>query len=484
VSTAVKPSEGLRAAGASGRLHRARQAVRPEHLVLAGVFLVGLLLRVWYAEGNYSIVFPDEFHQSTEQAHRLVYGYGLIPWEYDQGARTWAWPVLLAGLLQLTHLLGMNDPGQYTEVVRGGLVFASASIAPAVYLLARVFGAERVPALAGAALAAFAAPFVYFGHRAFSETGSLLPVTVGFALAVGAVDRWRDHPRARMLLWGGALLLGFAVHLRLQNALFCFGLLFVLGARRQWRAFLDAVLAFGVALIALAITDLAIWGEALSSPREYIEYQLAHGAATNWENVDLRGYLAGLWHLAPWITALLAVGAGLSLYRAPSLFVVTAGSLLFYSVIGHKELRYLLPTLPFVCALAAVGYSVLTPRFKPRLAVAGAIVLAALALVSGLRTPDLLPDHYGDINALMLVAGRQPDICGLFVEPNDLAWTGGYYFFHRRVPLYGGEDNHPGSRRYYNYAIRDTAAGDATLTKTRASCERDPDFTYTLDEPP
>ena len=78
-------------------------------MALAGVFLIGLLLRVRYAVGNDSIVFPDEFHQSTEQAHRLVYGYGLIPWEFDRGARTWVWPALLAGPLEVAQLLGMSD---------------------------------------------------------------------------------------------------------------------------------------------------------------------------------------------------------------------------------------------------------------------------------------------------------------------------------------------------------------------------------------
>jgi hypothetical protein len=465
----------------SDRLTRVRQGIRTEHVVLAGMFFLGLALRIWYAHGNYSIVFPDEFHQSTEQAHRLVYGYGLIPWEFEEGARSWAWPALLAVLLQLTDLLGMNDPEQYTDVVRGGLVLASASVIPAVYLLARVYGAERVPALAGAALAAFTSPFVYFSHRAFSETASLLPVTLGFAVAVGATDRWRDHPRARELLWAGALLLGLSVHLRLQNALFCFGLLFVLVVRRHWRATYHALLAFSVAAFALAITDLVIWGEPFSSAREYVEFQVSQGSAYNWGATGLEGFARAFFAIAA-VTAVLGFGAALIPWRWPSLFIVTAGSLLFYSLVGHKELRYLLPTLPFVCALAAVGLSALTSSVTSRVAVVSAAAVAALAFASGLRTPER-PEYYGDVNELVMVAGRQSDICGLFVEPADLAWTGGYYLFHRRVPLYGGEDNAPGSPRYYNYAIRNTG-GDPTLTKTRASCEPDPNFTYTLDEPP
>jgi hypothetical protein len=347
-------------------------------------------------------------------------------------------------------------------------------------LLARVFGAERVPAVGGAALAAFAAPFVYFSHRAFSETASLLPVTLGFALAVGAVDRWRQHPRTRQLLWAGALLLGFSVHLRLQNALLCIGLLLVLAWRKEWRAAYHALLAFGISLLVLAITDFATWGDPLSSPREYVEYQLVHGAANSWGTLRFER----LWSLAPSVIFLVLVSAALGRRsRAPSLFVVTGGSLLFYTLVGYWELRYVLPTLPFVCALVAVELFGRASGFKPRVGLAFAGVLAVLAFVSGLRTPGL-PQYYSDVNSLMMVAGRQPDICGLFVEPADLAWTGGYYLFHRRLPLYGGEDNAPASPRYYNFAIEDTPAGEPSLTKTRDSCEPDPNFTYTLDEPP
>jgi GPI mannosyltransferase 3 len=479
----VKPLERVRPAGLARHLSRARESMRAEYLILAGIFALGLVLRARYAYGNYGIVWPDEFHQSTEQAHRVVYGYGLIPWEFDRGARSWVWPALIAALLQLGDLLGRSDPGQYTDVVRSALVLASAGVVPAVYLLARVFGAERVPALAGAAVTAFAAPFVYFGFRAFAEAASLLPVVLGFALAVGATDKWRNHPRARELFWAGALLLGFSVLLRLPNALFCFGLLFVLALRRDWRATYHAVLAFGVALFALAIVDFATWGAPLQSVREYVEFWVRGEGASHWQIRPLDWYATELWHLTPWLMSLLAVFAVLGSFRAPALFAVTAGSLLFVSLVGNKELRYVLPSLPFICALAAVGLSVLSSKFKPRLALACATVLAALAFVSGVRTADLLPDYYGDINGLMIVAGRQADICGLFVEPVDLAWTGGYYLFHRRVPLYGGEENAPGSPRYYNYEISD-AGGAATLTKTRDSCEPDPGFTYTLDDPP
>ena len=46
---------------------------------------------------------PDEIYQTQEQAHRLVYGYGIVPWEFRDGVRSWILPGLLALELQTAH---------------------------------------------------------------------------------------------------------------------------------------------------------------------------------------------------------------------------------------------------------------------------------------------------------------------------------------------------------------------------------------------
>ena len=41
----------------------------------------------------------DEVMQYLEQAHRLVFGYGIVPWEYREGTRSWIVPGFIAGIL-------------------------------------------------------------------------------------------------------------------------------------------------------------------------------------------------------------------------------------------------------------------------------------------------------------------------------------------------------------------------------------------------
>ena len=69
---------------------------------------------------------PDEFYQALEPAHRLVFGYGHLTWEWNDlpvtggsggwdhlvaggRMRGWLWPSVFAGLYQILKSLKMDD---------------------------------------------------------------------------------------------------------------------------------------------------------------------------------------------------------------------------------------------------------------------------------------------------------------------------------------------------------------------------------------
>src|SRR3546814_15777794 len=66
--------------------------------------VLGIVLRS-AAKGPMSMHHPDEVIQYLEQAHRLVFGYGVIPWEYRYGMRQRLLPLLLAGPMKLGDLI-------------------------------------------------------------------------------------------------------------------------------------------------------------------------------------------------------------------------------------------------------------------------------------------------------------------------------------------------------------------------------------------
>src|SRR3954462_8377900 len=74
-------------------------------LVIAAVALA-VRLAVAFAMPNQ--LWPDEIYQSLEQAHRVVFGRGIVPWEYRDGTRSWLFPGVLAGIMAAVGLVASS----------------------------------------------------------------------------------------------------------------------------------------------------------------------------------------------------------------------------------------------------------------------------------------------------------------------------------------------------------------------------------------
>jgi hypothetical protein len=239
-----------------------------------------------------------------------------------------------------------------------------------------------------------------------------------------------------------------------------------------------AILA-GWALL-FGLLDWLTWGRWFHSALVYLDFNLLRGKAAAWGTAPFSYYGRVLLRAMGTVTL---VTVGLSLLaarRAPGLLGVTAAFFLLHALQPHKELRFLVPMLPLLAALAGVGLdSVLRglPPSPARLALPLAVV--AVAGFSGLRAgqltfgdvgqyEDVKPrasawDDSGPINRLLIAAGRREDVCGLKVEAVHLAWTGGYSYFHRDVPLYPHSGPGRGSGLYNHVLTLSGAVGQGEV---------------------
>jgi len=478
----------------------------PARVTLAVAMLLGLGLRLAVVFGDEGIYWPDEIYQSFEPAHRLVFGYGLVPWEYVDGARTWALPGLVALVLKLCAMFGGDSPFVYLRVTK--LVFALMSLGTAlgVYRLARVLIDEpqnpkkELPAALAAALFALAAPVLYFSHRAMSENATALPVVWGLALVL-------DQRSPRRLLLLGASLLGLSVLFRLQSGIFCAGALGILAARRRWPATREvALVLLGWAFVYGAL-DAYAWhdvpgaklGGWFHSAFVYLRFNLIEGKAAAWGTSPWSYYLRTLWSSMAGVTVLLAIGAGLAARRAPGVLLVVLAFLVLHSVTPHKELRFILPVLPLAAALLGVGLATLADELVLRVAVpVVAVVLAASVLTWRSLTFGQLgayPERPNDsawndaapINRLLLEASRHDDVCGLRIDVH-LAWTGGSTYLHRNAPLY--MPGYPPQAGHFNYAVVRAGSGAPVIAADSGwelvklqlpnGCVPDPGYTWRL----
>ena len=295
-----------------------------------------------------SAVWADEIFQTSEPAHRLVYGSGLVTWEFQLGVRSWLLPGLIAGLMELSRIIG-DGPDFYLPLIAVG--FCRGGRRPGGVLLSVVPPAVRGlgALLAGLAVAIAAEP-VYFGARTLSETvaGHLLIV------ALWVLEPGYPVISRRRLFAGGALLgLVFASRIQLAPAI-AVAMLWT-----NWRADrgrLIATLAGAAAILAAAgVLDTLTLGYPFASVWRYVLYNVFYGVSGTFGVEPWPYYFLG--ELGVWggagatVLLLTAIGA----WRLPLLFVIAVVILAVHSGIAHKEYRFIYPAIVLLTVLAGDG---------------------------------------------------------------------------------------------------------------------------------
>lgn len=398
-----------------------------------------------------SAVWPDEIFQTAEPAHRLVFGNGLVAWEFQLGARSWLLPGVIAGLMEISRIAG-DGPDYYLPLT--AVVFAALGAAPVAcsfWWCRPLYGPGG--ALIAAAVVAIAAEPVYFGARTLSETvaGNLLVV------ALYLLEPGHRVTSRRRLFAGGALLgLVFAIRVQLAPAIA------VAALWTNWRAGRERLVTTFVgaaAVVAAAgLLDAATLGYPLASIWRYVAYNLYYGVSSSFGVEPWTYYLAG--ELGVWSGAgatmllLMAIGA----WRKPLLLAVAAAVLAVHSCIAHKEYRFIYPAIVLLTVLAGLGLVQLAGwardwligRGVPRIAAAAAAAGLALgwwgaascqvwtgATLAAYR--HRMHDHLAAASAV--AHGPAPCGVGLYgLAGEDWGIYGGYTHFHRPAPIYWPKD--------------------------------------------
>ena len=223
---------------------------------LAMIFSAAFLLRMAVPIVWPGIHYPDEIIQSLEQAHRLVFGNGLVPWEFRDGARSWLLPALLAGPMWLGDALKPGT-GAYRLLAQALVAALSASSVVVGFMWARKHGIRHA-VLAAVVLCTWF-ELVYFGARALGEV-----VAAAFLFAGVYLCAEREPRSARHDLLAGVCLAGaFVFRFHLAPAL---ALAALWRCRRDFRArWVPMLLGASIPLLALGIVDGIAWSEPFGS---------------------------------------------------------------------------------------------------------------------------------------------------------------------------------------------------------------------------
>jgi hypothetical protein len=403
----------------------------------AAILTAALGLRVFVALAS-SALHPDEIFQYLEQAHRHAFGYGIAPWEYRYGMRSWLLPLFLSAPMRVGAWV---SPGTGLYLLLPKLVVPVLSLG--VVLAAFRLGdrLSRTHAWVAMLVAATWYELAYFGGHTLTESAAVAMALPGAALLGG------DGTTRRQAALAG-LLLGFAAILRFHY-LPAIGVFVLMSCARDWRGRWLPVVAGGAAALALgAAVDLAM-GQApfswivVNFQQNIVAHRAAgFGVSPPFTYIRALGVQWGLC-FAPILLLLLPVYRR---YRA--LLAMAVVNLLVHSAIGHKEYRFVLLTTTILIVLAAIGSVEYLQRLKDRLT-AGQARLALPALVflwlaaslglvgSGRLASDW---HVMEGGSKAMAALRtEADLCGVGMVGVNFWESGGYSYLHRDVPLYVAE---------------------------------------------
>jgi len=432
------------------------------------VLALALALRAGLALAFPNVFWPDEIFQTLEPAHRLLFGYGVVTWEWRTGARNWLFPGFLAGVMQLSEGFG---PGSTGYLAGTTLALSAIGVLPA-WAAWRI--ARRSTGVGPALLAAFACAvwcdLVYFAPKALNEVvaGNLLAAAVAFAPQAGEAP-----PRRRLLVSGFVFGLAVALRPHLGPAVLV-GIACV--ARRDLRRVAAPLLIGAGASFALGgLVDALTWSVPFHSyVRNPIE-NLVLGRSRIYGTEPFYAYLKSF--LRVWM---FSFGAILALFfwgaRRHPLPALLAGVVLFvHSAIAHKEYRFVYPVIVLIVLVAAVASAELLETLRGRrpawrrraLAIAAlAWTLASLAAAPRLSTKHVVNGDRDRQDALywrryegskrsFTALSRRDDVCGVALL--DLGWgfSAGFSYLHHDVPLFEvrNPDEIPTAQPHANYLV-------------------------------
>ncbi|KAG6739793.1 hypothetical protein POTOM_057408 [Populus tomentosa] len=297
---------------------------------------------------------PDEHWQSLEVAHRIVFGYGHLTWEWRKGIRSYFHPLLFAVLYKVLALFGLDTPWFMAHAPRLLQALFSAVGDLYFYRLSNAIFGNFV-----AKWALFSQLANWFMFFCFNRTLSNSLETVLTLVGLYYWPCMRASPSKVPLVlrkWGLAIA-ALACAIRPTSAItwFYVGLLELAVTRDRLKFLVLEVVPIGALVLGLScLLDRLMYGSWVIVPLNFLKFNFLSSGG------DYYGTHKWHWYFSQGFTVMLFTFlpfsiAGSIKSKCWKLSGLIAWVLIVYSIQGHKEFRFVLPMLPI--ALMFSGYS-------------------------------------------------------------------------------------------------------------------------------
>ncbi len=431
---------------------------------LWAIIIIALFVRLIPAIISDNINHPDEIFQVMEQSHRIVYDYGIIPWEYRHDVRSWLVPGIMAVLLYPVKLLGLNQPDQYIPAIKVILAFISLAMVLAAYFLGKKLHSSKAGLLA-ALFTAIWYEMIYFSIHPLSD------VWAGYFLIGAVAFGLYDDKNRNIILSAVLTVLAVAVRINLAPAAAAVALLLLIRFDKPARV-VYVVIGL-ISLIAVGIFDWITLGGPFISYINYFGFDKEFYMAGPFGSAFSTEYILFLGFSSFFLYWVFFIGGFLSAKNARFLITVIIILLISHILIPAKEheidYRTVFAVIPLVLITGAIFVTNIRDKLGPE-KIFNTIIIFIVITVSIFGAWAKLPGqekvYEGKIYEVYnrSIFYRDPhlqsyrylhdseNLRAVFDASDMWFRSGGFYYLHRDVPLYY-RINRPPAPQYISHLI-------------------------------
>lgn len=387
------------------------------------LLILSIILYAYALNKSRGVIYADSIFQVLEPAHRLVYGYGEVGFEFIRGIRPMA-PVYFASLLlSLEKLSGSYDPFRMLSFLDLLTAVSTIILVQLAYGIGRhVYGREA--GLYAGYFTLFSGFLILYGSRFTSDLFSVFFTTAAYYFTLTGTRR-------RHYAYSGLCVgLSYIIKFRVIVAAIPLTLYLVIYLRRKLGFF---ILGIAAAVLAQCLMDYVLWHELFHSPIASLTMNIDEGIAVQ--------YFGSMpWYAYISIFSMHPVAFFCLLYsrdgtKKDIILFAAVFYTVFFSVIGHKEYRYMMPAIPFLMIAAGNGLDKIVRNFSGLEKKATVTWCLALAFITMMTVPtDFVGWGSDDLLRAARYVGVQNDSKGMAYNGRFAAGLGSYFIIHKKIP--------------------------------------------------
>ncbi|KAF0460341.1 GPI mannosyltransferase 3 [Gigaspora margarita] len=324
-----------------------------------------ILFRLFNALITKTYFNPDEYWQSVEVAHYMVFGYGYLTWEWKQRIRSFAHPLIFATLYKVLALLGLDDGNLFIYAPRLlQAVFAAINDFYSYLLAKKLFNNSSAKWTLFCSIISW---FNFFcSVRTFSNSiETSLTIVALFYWPWPSLDIPRNQNEREIMLRISLSLAAISCIFRPTNVI----IWSFLGIHLLWKIpkhtisiVTNTIVIFIIAVTTMIIIDYKFYGTFVFVPLNFLHFNIFKSISLfygthPWHWYFSQGLLVVLTTLIPFVAIGIYSARKNPRYwiRIKPLLQLCIWVLLCYSLLGHKEFRFIYPLLPIFVIISGIG---------------------------------------------------------------------------------------------------------------------------------